>query len=175
MAAEHPTVRARGRLEHRSPGRVRVRVDREHRTPQRMELVRDRLSGNAMVTGVEVNPKTGSVLLHGPRDDVPIDLLSDIFELITTTAAAPIVEPGVEEAVNLVKLVDDRIRDVTAGRLSLRLLVPATFIGVGIRQLLAEGLSLSTVPWYVLIYYGVDSFLKLYPEHAPQAREATAS
>ena len=46
--------------------------------------------------------------------------------------------------------------------------MPAAFVSVGVRQLLAEGLTLGTVPWYVLIYYGVDSFLKLYPEHAPK-------
>jgi hypothetical protein len=39
--------------------------------------------------------------------------------------------------------------------------------------LIAEGLTVGAVPWYVLVYYGVDSFLKLYPEHAPQRPDTT--
>ena len=36
--------------------------------------------------------------------------------------------------------------------------------------------TLGTIPWYVLLYCGADSFLKLYTEHAPQPdRDAAES
>ncbi|MDQ6691903.1 MAG: hypothetical protein M3Z13_03960, partial [Candidatus Dormibacteraeota bacterium] len=53
-------------------------------------------------------------------------------------------------------------------RLSLKWIVPATFATMGVRQLMIQGFKLGTIPWYVLLYYGADSFMKLYPEHAPQ-------
>jgi hypothetical protein len=42
-------------------------------------------------------------------------------------------------------------------------------VALGLRQLARDGLTVGAVPWYVLIYYGADSFLKLYPEHRPEA------
>src|SRR5215469_90797 len=57
--------RAHARVEHHTPGRVRVRVAREERSPEHMERVRRQLEAHPDVAGVDVNPQTGSVLVRG--------------------------------------------------------------------------------------------------------------
>ena len=149
---------------------MRVRVDRDHRQPERLEQVRQHLARRAEVRAVEVNPTSGSVLLQGESTDALRDAFREAVDLVEESGSAEDFERrGVEAAVGYVRLADDRLGAATRGKVRLRWLVPAAFVGFGVRQLILEGLTLGQVPWYVLIYYGVDSFLKLYPEHAPQA------
>ena len=155
-------------LEHRSYGRIRVRVPRRSRTEGALGHVQQQLEGRAAVNRVTVNHRSGSILVEGDNTDLLHSALQEVvnvFEQATPDTAA---NAGVEAAVNAVKRADEKLGEMTGRRVSLRWLVPAAFIAVGIRQLLAQGFTVGTVPWYVVIYYGVDSFLKLYPEHAPR-------
>jgi hypothetical protein len=170
MAAVSSEPRARARLEHRSEGRVRARVWRGYRSPKQMEVARHKLSINSAVHNVEVNNRTGSVLLEGKDARALESALREVFEVVGETATGEVPAAGVEAVVLLVSKAEGRLRRTTGERFSLRWLVPAAFIAAGIRQVMKQGPTLGTIPWYVLLYYGVDSFLKLYPEHAPRAR-----
>ena len=166
--------KVRARLSHSSPGRVRVRVDPEHRSPAEMELLRERLSHSSGVDSVRINPRSGSVLVTGAQTERLRDAVERLMRVVEDAGPEGLPELGVEATVGVVKKVDDQLARLTNSRLRLRTLVPAAFVSLGVRQLLKQGLSVGSVPWYVLIYYGVDSFMKLYPEHAPKAsREGT--
>jgi hypothetical protein len=156
------------RLEHRSPGRVRARLAKSERAPHVAEQVRSRLEEDPNVRRVDVNSSTGSVLVLGENTERLHSALSNVLTLIEAVGREDVPEAGVEATVDLVRRADEKLRAVTNGRFSLRALVPSLFITLGIRQLLRQGLSVGIIPWYVLVYYGVDSFLKLYPQYAPQ-------
>ncbi|HLH68647.1 MAG TPA: hypothetical protein VKY90_06365 [Candidatus Dormibacteraeota bacterium] len=161
------TGRPIARLEHEAPGRLRVRLGREHRSPERMRPLAQDLARHPAVDAVRTNVRTGSILVTGEPVAPLRQAVGEFLELVQEEGPERLPTVGVQAAVDLVKEVDGLLARVTGGRLSLRWLVPAAFVTVGIRQLLAQGLAVGTVPWYVLIYYGVDSFLKLYPEYAP--------
>lgn len=93
-----------------------------------------------------------------------VDGLVDIVEESGHEAGG---EVGVATAVGVVRALDRRVQALTGHRLRLRFLVPATFLGLGVRALIVDGLTAGSLPWFVLIYFGVDSFIKLYPEHTP--------
>lgn len=157
-------------LEHRSHGRIRVRVPRDQRTEAAFERAQRRLESSAGVSRVSVNARSGSILVEGDHTGSLLSALHDVVEIFERAGPDEVPNAGVEAAVTLVKSVDQKIGELTGGKLSLRWLVPAAFVTLGVRQVLAQGLTLGTIPWYVLIYYGLDSFLKLYPQHAPRAR-----
>jgi hypothetical protein len=168
MSMANPDGKPTARLEHRSAGRVRVRVTKSERSLEQMEEIRDRLAEHPQVRTVDVNPATGSVLVTGDHTGHLRSALADVLTLVETVRQEGIQEAGVQATVDFVKQADQKLRTATNGRFSLRAVVPALFVTFGIRELLREGLTLGAVPWYVLIYYGVDSFLKLYPEYAPR-------
>lgn len=177
MAGVEATGASRGpraHLEHRGAHRVRARVAPAERSPERMERLRTQLSADPAVQSVEVNHRTGSVLVHGERTAELEGAIGRTLELVEESGPENLPEAGVEAVVLLVRDVDRRLRRATSSRLSLSWLVPATFVGLGVRQAMREGLTIGSVPWYVLIYYGIDAFLKLYPQHAPRAPERTA-
>lgn len=166
-------VDERGRLpaflEHKSEGRIRLRVPKSRRNPEALERVQRHLESMPGVERASVNPLSGSILVEGQRTDALHAALHEVIDIVARNEGRENEVP-IEVAVDLVKLVDAKLSEVSDGRVSLRWLVPGAFVAVGIRQLLREGFTLGTVPWYVLLYYGVDSFLKLYPEHAPKNR-----
>jgi heavy-metal-associated domain-containing protein len=161
--------RARARVAHHSAGRMRVRVAPEDRSPEHMARVRQQLEAHPAVSAVEVSPRTGSVLVRGAQAEGLRTALGECLEVVDEAGPENLPEAGVESVVIMLKGVDRRIMRATGSRLSLRWLVPAGFIAVALRQLLRSGLTVGEIPWFVLLYYGVDSFLKLYPQHAPKA------
>jgi len=147
---------------------MRVRVAHEDRSPEVMERLRRELSAQPAVKRVEVNHRTGSILVHGEVSLALEQAIGQSLELVAGAGPENVPEAGIESVVLLVKDLDGLIRRSTGNRLSLRWLVPASFIGLSVRQIMREGLTMGSVPWYVLLYYGVDSFMKLYPHHAPR-------
>ena len=172
MEAERRSRRARARVTHSSPGRVRARVARTDRSGLDLEQVRRRLEANPDIESIALDQRTGSVLVQGPATDRLRFALAEVLQLVDESGADGVGAAGVSIAVNLVKGADGRLEQASGGRLSLRWIVPVSFAAVGVRQLVRQGLSAGSVPWYVLLYYAVDSFLKLYPEHAPRPASA---
>lgn len=73
-------------------------------------------------------------------------------------------------ATGVITALDDlnqRLSRATGGKLDLKLLFPLTLGALGLCQVLAEGLGLTEIPGYVLLWYAFDSFYKLH-EQRPQ-------
>jgi hypothetical protein len=156
-------------LRHRSHGRMRVTLERSDRSPGQMEQVKKRIESQPGIRSVDINPTTGSVIVTGEHNHQIEQALEAAVELVETLQQGKPSQKAVDTLVSAVKVADSRLRQTSSDRISLKWLVPGAFVGIGLRQLLAQGLTIGDVPWYVLMYYGVDSFLKLNPEHAPKA------
>jgi len=163
-AAERP----RARIEHAAHGRIRVRIAKEDRDPQQIERIRSHVAEIDAVDEVHVNQRTGSILIHSSNGPRVREGLQTVLDLAPFERQA---QTQVNALVAAVRLGDDRLKAASKGRVSLRWVVPAAFFTIGVRQLMNTGFTIGTVPWYVLLYYGADSFLKLYPEHAPATKQ----
>jgi hypothetical protein len=148
-------------------------VPKTHRTRVSFESVQRHLESRAGVDRVAVNRSSGSILVEGDQNEPLRSALKEVLEIFEQSETPEdAAKAGVEVAVSLVQQLDERLMEMTDNKVTLRWLVPAAFISVGIRQLFAQGFTLGGIPWFVLIYYGVDSFLKLYPEYAPERGSA---
>lgn len=158
---------------HASPGRVRLRVQREDLESAALAQAERALVGLTGVRGVRKNPLTRSVLITFDAQAVEFE------DLITAIAGAGVViepifeEPSVRPArpidhliIDLSRRVDERVRQGTGGSLDARTLLPIGLAALAARELLTTGLS--AAPWYVLLWYSFDSFMKLRkPEASP--------
>lgn len=63
--------------------------------------------------------------------------------------------------------VDTRIRELTNGTVDARSLTSLFLGGFALRQLLVKGPQLDDLPWYVLAWYALDSFVKFHDRHSP--------
>jgi Heavy metal associated domain 2 len=168
------TTQAQATVASATPGRVRIRLQRTALSHQVAHRVKEHVGGQDGVTRVDANTVTGSVVVHYNRemitlDDV-IDMFRDVGVIVGSIAGLEGVEelsPGTPASRRLIEAVDRldrRLAHVTGHRVDLRLLFPASLFALGIRQVLVEGLGLSQVPGYVLLWYAFDSFWKLHRE-----------
>lgn len=134
---------------HAIPGRVRLRVPAARGYPDRLDRMRRKLSAHHGVRAVEVDHRTGSVLVLG---DVALHALADaaeadgLFRLIPPQALKP-----VEDALGLgIEQADARIRGLTGGRVGLFGLTVAFLVAVAAIQAYRGrvGAPAASLLWY---------------------------
>ncbi len=153
-----------------------------------MRQVADALRKTAGVTGVEVNHRTGSILVHHEEvpaileavektvADVSVDLLEALVE--TGSPAVAGLTVGAHLIANLFTAANSSLSGATSNVLDLKTVVPLAFLGLGVwrlRRAPGEDLLMTISP-IVLFYYAFDTYWKLQVEKPGlQASESTAA
>jgi hypothetical protein len=171
-----------GKVESKTPGRMRVRVKDELRTPENMAKIREQLKSHPDVSQVVINERTGSVAFtHGKSKDGH-NILAAIVQETTLLAEVVFEIPADDEKggdpsakldqqlADLMYRVDYAIYEKTGLRTKGRIL-PGTIAGLGLAQLLAFGISLETLPGPVLIWIGWDIYHRFGKEPPMPARQ----
>ncbi len=181
--------RAHAHVTSHTPGRVRVRVHHAHRHPELLNKVAKELGNKPGIDHVDVNPHSGSVLVHydneaSSSDDV-FGCLRDAGLLVSTVFEGgdelPDLGGGDDSGhsttaagvVGTMSDLDQRLSKLTGRKVDLKLLFPLALGAVGVSSALRNGIGLAEVPAYILIWYAFDSFWKFHRE--PASPVATAS
>jgi copper chaperone CopZ len=159
------------RIVHRSPGRLRVRVERARHDAEHVQRIVERLSSVPGVTRIETRPDTGSVLvLFEPSRFDEEHLASaareaDLFQLSVEPSEAS--EPqeaqprgGIGRA--FWERANVAMNQRSQGPLDLRTLLPLALAVWALRQILTERPVVRT-PWYTLLWYAWGLYTKFNP------------
>lgn len=152
---------------HASPGRVRVKLPREAFGTPTLDRAEEALRGVDGVHEVRVSPASRSVVVsYDPAVlELPALLAAVARAGVTILPAVPAGGPNTHERylgrqVNkLAGSANQRVEGLTGGTIDIRLLVP---IGLGVlaaREIMRGGLH--AAPWYTLLWWTFDSYLKL--------------
>ncbi|MEM5435973.1 HMA2 domain-containing protein [Paraburkholderia diazotrophica] len=157
-------------------GRVRIKVDRPFRNTTLLDKVKQRLEEHEGVGAVNVNPATGSVTI--PYDHAQLNrekilgLLSDLDVIVSETVhptSSATAEPGQPGGTrSLVSAVDDlngRVRSAIGVPIDFKALLPLGLAGAGVWSISRHGLMIESVPGWFLLWLGLDTYVKLHPEH----------
>lgn len=156
-------------LEHSLPGRARLRVPKP-RTPAAVARISEEIGASPRLRAIEVNVKTGSLLLSFSPDDPLDSILGDLRELGYAVQAVVGQAPGADEvarsrAAKAVKAAavgaNRQLHAQTGGQVDLRFAIPAVFAVMAARQLVRDTRSIWNAPWYQLAYWAFDAFEKL--------------
>ena len=181
-AASPPSKRSGdGSVASATRGRLRVRLHRPHRHGELIERAGAHLRAQDGVREVRINAAAGSIAVSYDPDERTagevLAMLADVGIIVREVlAVADDGPPAAGHSLVSRSLVaaltdlDRRVARVTGRKVDLKLLFPATLGALGVRQVLAEGLGLTQVPGYILLWYAFDAFYKL---HAAPAVEAT--
>ncbi|OKH52298.1 hypothetical protein NIES2101_14955 [Calothrix sp. HK-06] len=154
-----------------TPGRTRFRVPVNHRNEHDMKRVVSSLQQSDGVHNVEYNVKTGSILVNhehhqGKLEDIK-DVMRDlgvVFANVTGTSELVSIGGESRESIDLLEAVYDlntRLKRTTNGIIDLRFILPFGLAWLGTFQLMNYGLQFELIPWYVLFYFAIDTFIRL--------------
>lgn len=163
-------------VSHHLPHRTRIRVPRRHRQTATLNKIQKRLIKVPGVQSVEVNERTGSVLVHHDTQENTLELINsavaevaaEIFEIAAEAEA-----PGFSTLAGLLRTrvhsLNSSVAQATDQKVDLRSAVPIFLLGASLVRFIQEKSWWGEVPAFVLFYYAWDSFLKLNPHAIPGA------
>jgi hypothetical protein len=171
--SEHSAVK----VVHRLPHRTRVKMPKVHRTPGKMEKMAERLRKIDGVGSVEVDHRTGSILLNHTDEPGIIEKLMASFEDVGDLFLSVMMEDeGPESELSFVSkflketlgTANSNMSRSTRGFIDLRMMVPLGFLGTALWKMRGTKEWLLEVPPYVLLWYAWDSYMKLHHTRPPQ-------
>lgn len=155
-----------------TPGRLRLRVAHPHRQSGDMQRIAKALEGRSNIKNVRTNIQNGSIVIQHEGNDSSFEdvvaTLKDLGVIFGNIALGK--SEAATEVSNAVVDLNKRVQQATSNVVDLRVLFPLGLSILSIRQLLARGLQLETIPWYVLAWYAFDSFIKLHASSQPQSK-----
>lgn len=154
-------------ITHWSKQRLRIRIPAEKKNPSYFAILRESLSRLPGVQQVEVNPVTGSVLLHHVTelDEIADHAARQEMFLLQVPPLAP-KQLSRRVALNFNAL-NDSVKRWTGGELDIPTLAFVTLLGLGGYQI-SRG-RFQAPAWYTAFWYGMNIFLK----GLPGARETS--
>jgi copper chaperone CopZ len=171
------TSSSRG-VTHHSANRTRLRLPKHHRQKHKLSTVKKRLEKVPGVKEVEINERTGSILVH--HEDASENSLENIgnaIEEVAMEAFEALLDieeesvPGLSILSHLLKKnlseADTKVASATNNMFDLKTLVPLGFLGLALFKLAKDKALLAEVPAFVLLYYAYDSYIKF---HGPGVR-----
>lgn len=154
-----------------TPGRIRIRVAPAHRQQHKIASLVSALKEELAIYRVRANLHSGGITIFHAQEHLNCEDIRHILQDLGILLSDTIVKfPNINHDHSLaaaevsrvaVKLNQD-VRRATNGVVDLRFLLPLSFVLLALRQLIVKGLQLEIIPWYVLAWYGFDSFVKLH-------------
>ena len=137
-----------GRVTHKMPGRLRLRIADKRRDEMYFARVKETLVRCQGVKSVTVNPVAGSALVIGTAAAEEVIRFAHETELFETIQDR--LMPFSDRLSDQLDRVDERVRDATSGQLDVRALttvglLAAAFWQISRQRVLPEGLTLL---WY---------------------------
>ncbi|QIZ71106.1 HMA2 domain-containing protein [Oxynema aestuarii] len=151
-----------------SPGRIRLRVESFYRNRDTLEAIATRLRAGLAVDRLRSNMQTGSLTIFYPSESLSVaEAIVRLEDLGFPCITPPRHPPGdrsqaADEIVDVMTVFNSKVKQMSEGTVDLRFLVPLSFTLLALRQLTLKGWQLDVIPWYVLAWYGFDSFIKLH-------------
>ncbi len=163
-------TKASAGVKHHLPHRTRLKVPRHHRDEETLNAVKNQLEDIPGVKSVQVNIRTGSVVVdHDERDDT-VELMGEAIQniaedLFNELLLVEEVElPGLSIVAHLIRKslakADNKVAEETSNVIELKIIVPLLFFGAGVVKSVQIGSWWSEVPSWVLFYFAYDSYTK---------------
>lgn len=146
-------------VSHQIAGRLRVRIPSMKGNAKHLDSIKNEFSGIKGITGVEINPMTGSVLFH--LGDISLKTITDHalsrgFFRLDEPVASPV---GLQQRMTgAFEGFNDKMKSFTGGELDVAGLSFLFLVGAGVYQI-RKG-NFAAPAWYTAFWYALNIFLK---------------
>ncbi|CAL1241767.1 HMA2 domain-containing protein [Candidatus Methylocalor cossyra] len=169
----------RARIASHVPGRLRVKLTPGRSTAGILAQIKADLEARQGIHGVAVNATTGSLTVeYDPQRHTSagiLGLLEDLDVLVESLTHTGLGSGGATLTVG--EAIDDlnaRLSRFAHLPIDLRAVLPLGFVGLGVWSILRNGLLLDQVPGWLLVWAGIDLFVKTRPHDVVRKTSAVA-
>ena len=180
------------RIEHKVPGRIRMKIPSAKNNPEFLALFQNVFSSVNGITKVKSKPETGSIVIHydlkreaefhshfhhccaqhdmtvsAARPGDEIDELAKKIEAEAEFLAER--SQAVRATVDMVKKVDYQIKAMTGNTIDLKIVLVG---GLAVATFVEIGAEAATPMWVTLALFAVNHFVEMKHETRPQAAPA---
>lgn len=154
-----------------TPGRIRLRVAPTYYQKDKIASLLAGLNQNVAIYRVKANVYASSITIFYEQEKLNYEdirhILQNLSIIVSKIPFKKFSSPvGSSDAAFAVKRIasnlNQDVKRLTKGAIDLRFLFSLSLMVLALRQLLIKGLQLEAIPWYVLAWYGFDSFIKLH-------------
>jgi copper chaperone CopZ len=168
----HKLTKASAGVKHHLPHRTRLKVPAHHRDAETMNSVKSQLEYIPGVKSVQVNQRTGSIVVdHDERDDT-LELMGEAIQNIAEDLFHELLMveevelPGLSIVAHFIRKslskADSKVAEETSNVVDLKVMVPLLFFGAGVVKSVQSGSWWGEVPSWVLFYFAYDSYMKFH-------------
>jgi len=159
-----------------TPGRTRFKLPSHRRNYQEMERIASGLQAHPGVSDVQFNTQTGSILVHHQSHHASLHQVKGCLEdlgviFADVTGTSDLLSLGKSDSSpdfnSAITDLNQQVLEITNGVVDLRLILPLGLGALAVLQFLTFGWQFDIVPWFVLAYFAVDSFIKLNDNQGP--------
>jgi len=164
------------------PGRTRFKVPQKRRNSQEMERLTNSLQAHPDVHDVKYNVQTGSILVHHDPQHSDANELKDVLRDVgcvftDVTGTSDLVSAGSSDGNGFdfgsaIADLNERVLQLTNGTVDLRYILPLGLGALAVVQFLTYGWQFDIVPWFILLYFAIDSFIKLNFDQQPETQSS---
>ncbi|BAY17141.1 hypothetical protein NIES21_29760 [Anabaenopsis circularis NIES-21] len=155
-----------------TPGRLRLRISPQHQEKAEIQLIANYLKVFfPQIDQVKVNSQTGSITIYTPAEN------SNFAEIIDKLQAQGlvIITPGEKsQPVKLTQTLfkfNQQVTNITKESVDLRVIIPFTVVAIVLKRLLPPLARWKTTTLYLLLWYGLESLVKLSDKKKPPTDE----
>ncbi len=159
-------------VKHHLPTRTRLKVSRKFRHEHRLEEIGRALRRVPSVNEVDINLKTGSILVHHKNDPEILQKLESAIESVASDVVTELVRVSLaeEEDVSLLaEIIGKTMRRANRGlskytgnQVDLRMAIPIMFLLLGIDKASRTPGWFSHAPAYVFFYWAYDAYVRFH-------------
>ncbi len=158
------------RLASHIPGRLRVKLAESSRGARIMDRIKEQLSDVAGIDTVDLNRTTGSITVHYDHKKYTVDgihqVLEDVDVVLANLTDAPSIVKDTKESPTFIGAIEDLSRRLSGAvgiNIDLKTALPLTLLAAGAWSIARQGLRVSQVPAWALLWLAFDTFVKLHP------------
>ncbi|BBD58763.1 hypothetical protein NIES2109_15410 [Nostoc sp. HK-01] len=156
-----------------TPGRLRLRISPQHQEKAEIQLIANYLKVFfPQIDQVKVNSQTGSITIYTPAEN---SNFAEIIDKLQAQGLVIIINPGEKsQPAKLTQTLfkfNQQVTNITKESVDLRVIIPFTVVAIVLKRLLPPLARWKTTTLYLLLWYGLESLVKLSDKEQPPTDE----
>ncbi|OCQ89851.1 hypothetical protein BCD64_18050 [Nostoc sp. MBR 210] len=151
-----------------TPGRLRLRI-----SPQNLEQAEIQLTANylktffSQVEQLKVNSQTGSVTFYADTNTNFPEIIDKLQAQGIIIIEIPKEKPQSPSFATNLLGINEQVKKITKESVDLRVIIPFTVVAIALKRLLPPLARWKTTTLYLLLWYGLESLVKLSDNEKP--------